>query len=448
MLAEHNPIAELIHKIQTKWVKEASPFPHLKLVRWLIKPEEARLYEGFLKLESTEHGALPEMLVTMLTPFEREDTYAADLYADWMKALQADQKANQVLTAEQIKAVESAGASGPGSGQPDPDARLLKMLALFQQQLPGDTPFVLALLPRSIHDMEAYRLWLIRLLKKGIPAMISLMVFDHIGAYHLDGVVKKYPEITKSLSVILDMDGAVSKIVKSGNPNAPEVKLNECILEMGKGVQQNNPAKVDEWGEKALHITQRSGQKSLFATAHIVYAGMLFNFRQFEKIDALLAKGARLANQGLIKEAAACKPLVIQFHGYMAASSQLQKKNAAAVTGFEKQGDAAMEYGLPGMAINAYRQAYTLSKKNVPERYGELLEKALGAGRAMQHEEQLQSQLGVVAWDNLQWHEGKQRFEEVRSLDQEFTALLGTHWKEQARTSYETATLKTREPVT
>jgi hypothetical protein len=267
MLAEHNPIAELIHKIQTKWMKEATPFPHLKLVRWLIKPEEARLYEGFLKLESTEHGALPEMLVTMLTPFEREDNYAADLYADWMKALKADQKANQVLTVEQIAIVEAAGA--PSSGQPDPDARLLKMLGLFQQQLiGGDTPFVLALLPRSIHDMEGYRLWLIRLLKKGIPAQVSLMVFDHIGAYHLDGVVKKYPEITKSLSVILDMDGAVSKIVKAGNPNAPEVKLNECILEMGKGVQQNNPAKVDEWGEKALQITQRSGQKSLFATAH------------------------------------------------------------------------------------------------------------------------------------------------------------------------------------
>lgn len=447
MLAEHNPIAELVHKIQTKWVKEASPFPHLKLVRWLIKPEEARLYEGFLKLESTEHGALPEIVVTMLTPFEREDTYAADLYADWMKALKADQKASQVFTAEQITVVGSAGA--PGSGQPDPDARLLKMLGLFQQQLSGgDTPFVLALLPRSIHDMEGYRLWLIRLLKKGIPSRISLMVFDHIGAYHLDGVVKKYPEITKSLSVILDMDGAVSKIVKAGNPNAPEVKLNECILEMGKGVQQNNPAKVVEWGEKALHITQRSGQKSLFATAHIVYAGMLFNFKQFEKIDALLAKGVRLANQGLIKEAAACKPLVIQFHGYMAASSQLQKKNAAAVAGFEKQGDAAIEYSLPGMAINAYRQAYTLAKKSVPEQYGALLEKALKAGRAMQPEEQLQSQLGVVAWDNLQWHDGKQRFEEVRKIDQEFTALLGPHWKEQAKHTYETATIQTREPVT
>ena len=75
MLSEHNPIAELVHQIQQKWIDEASPFQNLKLVRWLIKPDEARLYEGFLKLESTEHGAIPEILVAMLTPFLNEVNY-------------------------------------------------------------------------------------------------------------------------------------------------------------------------------------------------------------------------------------------------------------------------------------------------------------------------------------------------------------------------------------
>ncbi len=186
-------------------------------------------------------------------------------------------------------------------------------------------PLVVALLPHAIHDMDGYRQWLIGLLKKGIPPSVSFMIVDHIGAYYFDGVMKKYPDNTKSLSVELDLDGAISKIAKSGNSNAPVAKLNECILEMGKAVQQNNVARVDEWGEKALFITQRSGLKSLFATAHIVYAGMLFNFKQFEKIDGLLTKGLRLATQGLNKEGDACRPLLIQFHGYIAASSQLQK---------------------------------------------------------------------------------------------------------------------------
>jgi hypothetical protein len=447
MLAEHNPIAELVHKIQSKWIKEVSPFPDLKMVRWLIKPEEARLYEGFLKLESTEHGALPEMVVTLLTPFENEYSHSSHLYNDWIKALQADQKAQQVLSPAQIAAIEGAGA--PVAGAQDADGCLLAMLVRFREQLPDKTmPLVVALLPHSIHDMEGYRLWLMGLLKKGIPPLISFMIVDHIGAYYFDGVMKKYPDHTKSLSVVLDMDGAISKIAKAGNSNAPEAKLNECILEMGKGVQHNNLARIDEWGEKALLLTQRSGQKSLFATAHIVYAGMLFSFKQFDKIDGLLAKGLRLATQGLSKEAAACRPLLIQFHGYIAASNQLQKKMPAAIVGFEKQGDTAMEYALPGMAINAYRQAYTLSKKNVPEKYGDLLTKALNAGRAMPPEEQQSSQLGPVALDNLQWYELKQRWEEAKSIDQEFTALLGPQWKESAKDKHEVILPKQREPVT
>ena len=63
MTYEHNPVIELLRQIQRKWTDDVSLFPKLKLVRWLIKPEEARLYEDFLKIESTEHGAIPEILV-------------------------------------------------------------------------------------------------------------------------------------------------------------------------------------------------------------------------------------------------------------------------------------------------------------------------------------------------------------------------------------------------
>ncbi|WP_276483646.1 hypothetical protein [Paraflavitalea pollutisoli] len=448
MLAEHNPIAELIHKIQAKWIKEVSPFPHLQLVRWLYKPEEARLFEGFLQLEATPHGALPEVVVTLLTPFEGEDRHAGALYHDWMKALREDKAAQQLLTPEQLHAIEGVGA--PGNGQPDASLRLLSMLRQFQQSLPGgDTPLVVALLPRSIHDLEGYRLWLIHLLKKGIPSQVTFMVFDHIGAYYLDSVVKKDPDHTKSLSVILDLDGAVSKIAKAGNPHSPQAGLNECILEMGKGVQQNSVATVDRWGERALLLTQRSGMKSLFATAHLVYAGMLFNFKQYEKIDALLQKGLQLATQGMAKEAGACKPLLIQAHGYSAASLQLQKKMTAAIAAFQRQGDTALEYQLPGLAINAYRQAYTLSKKQEPEQYPSLLQKAFDTGRQLTVEEQRTSALGMVAADLLEWYDARQRFDDMHQLDRDMKKILGDDWKETAKAGYEAAVRQaTREAVT
>ena len=69
MNTEHNPIAVLVSKVQRKWNEEVHPSNDYKLVRWIIRSEQARLYEGFLKLESSSHGSIPEVFVVLLTPF-------------------------------------------------------------------------------------------------------------------------------------------------------------------------------------------------------------------------------------------------------------------------------------------------------------------------------------------------------------------------------------------
>jgi hypothetical protein len=171
----------------------------------------------------------------------------------------------------------------------------------------------------------------------------------------------------------------------------------------------------------------------MYASAHIVYAGMLFNFKKFDKIDALLSQGLTIAIKGLQTEEAACRPLVIQYHGYMAASSQLQKKTGEAILAYEKQGDTATEYQLPGMAITPYRQAYTLSKRSLPERYDTLIQKAYSACESMSMEEKSNSSFPGIAYDVMQWHESRQRWEEAKRIDNELTELLGSGWKERAK---------------
>ncbi len=291
MLSEHNPIAELVHQIQQKWVEEVSPFPKLKLARWLIKPDEARLYEGFLKLESTEHGAIPEILVAMLTPFLSEVNYSQNLVKDWVKAYKEDLKTQEKLQQKGITKVWNIQPFSTGAELRDNDfdKLFLDMLSSFRlDMVDNNKRLVVALFPYSIHNMQGIRNWLSDMLKNGIPEGISFMIFDHIGENYYDRIFEKFPEITKTLHVHLNMDDAVSKIAKMGNPNSPEVKFRECILEMGNAVQKNDQPKVDHWGEKALLATQQSGLKSMFASAHLVYAGMLFSFKKFAKIDPLL----------------------------------------------------------------------------------------------------------------------------------------------------------------
>src|SRR5687768_9810220 len=100
MPAGHNPIAELVHQTQKKWMDEVSPHPQFTLVRWLIKPAEARLFEGFLKLESTEHGALPEVLITMLSSFGDKDGYSSTIIKDWGEAFIQDTKTHEKIQAK------------------------------------------------------------------------------------------------------------------------------------------------------------------------------------------------------------------------------------------------------------------------------------------------------------------------------------------------------------
>ncbi len=436
MLSEHNPIAELVHQIQEKWIDEVSPFPNLKLVRWLIKPDEARLYEGFLKLESTEHGAIPETLVVMLTPFLNEVNYSKNLIEDWIKAFKEDTKTGEKLKAKEITntwhpeifLAESEKENG------DCDQLLLNMLTSFHaEMMDKNMHLAVALFPRSIHHMDGFRYWLTGMLKKKIPVEISFMIFDHIGENYYDRVFEKNPEITKTLHVNLNLDDAISKIVKMGDPNSPEVKFRECILEMGKALQKNNQPKLDEWGEKALLVTQQSGIKSMFASAHVVYAGMLFSFKKFEKIDLLLIKGLTIAQQGLKLNDMSCKPVIIQFHGYIAASNQLQKKMPEAISAYEKQGDLAIAYQLPVLALMPYQQAYTLSRKKLPHLYDELLKKAYAAGISLSKEELVYSGFAGIGLDFYMWLINHQEHSKADETDKKLTEIYGADWKEQAK---------------
>lgn len=447
MLSEHNPIAELIHQIQKKWTDEVSPHPELKLVRWLIKPEWARLFEGFLKLESTEHGSLPEVVVAMLTPFESGDTYAQQLGKDWVAGYESDKKTTERLANRKPVREWNPKFFLHPSVAADDNERFFKLLSSFEEEMVEENRrLVVAFYPRAVHHMEGFTRWLAATLKIEFSNRVTFMVFDHIGEFYFDKIFEKNPGITKTLHLNLDLDGAVRQIAKMGNPALPEVKFRECILEMGDAVQKNNPKRLHQWGEKALVVTQQSGLKSLYASAHIVYAGMLFTLKQYQKIDDLLSNGLNVAKQGLKTGDAACKPLLIQFYGYMAASKQLQKKATEAVEAYEKGGDAAIEFGLPGMALMPYQQAYTLGRKALPHRYEQLLKKAYATGRTLSPEEQGSGAFAAVAADYLQWQKTKQLWDEAAQTDEEIKTLLGDDWQERAKTSAH-YTIKDAEPA-
>ncbi|PSL46638.1 hypothetical protein CLV51_103619 [Chitinophaga niastensis] len=432
---EHNPIAQEINKIQAHWRKAMDAHPDLHLVRLMIKPEEARVYEGFCKLESTSYGQLEEVFVTHLTSFENEDTFSAAIIKDWLETYDS--------STTLLQEMEQRGAPLLWDATPfrqsltyDPnipqDALLLQLLQSFRAALPHPPrQLVLALLPRQVSDTRSFAAWLTTLLRKGIPAGVKLLVLDHVGKDHLLINDRPFPGQLLSIHVPLQLENAIQKLATAGNPNDPEIQFRKCLFEMGAALQDKDLKRLHYWGQRMLDCTQQSGNKGLFATAHISYAGMLFNFKREPQIPLLLEKGSRIAKQGMLQGDPACLPLVIQFYGYQGAYAQLRKRFTEAIDWYIQQATLAQQHKFLPQAMNAWYQAAELCRRKDSSRYYTVLEQAWESGKQMTDDEITASVYSYLVRDYHDYAYTNKLSNVVQQIEETMGRIFGKNWKEE-----------------
>lgn len=434
MSLEHNPIAQLVTQIQQKWNTAVTPYPNLKLIRWLIIPEQARLYEGFLRLESTASGNLPDMVLVLLTPYTSKAQHSKHLIEHWIEAYKKDTETLEALQESNPDFHWDAdGYAAKISEDTHQNNRLLiEMLESFQQILPEkDRALTLSLFPYSVEDPIAYGTWLESMISLGLPEHVRFMVFDFADERYLDLSMKKVDDLGKSLSVPLDLDGAISKITTAGDPNKPEVQFRKCVAKMSKAVKNNSREDVHHWGKKAIEAAQRSGLKSFFATAHVVYAGMLFEFKEFEIIQDLLQKALTVAKQGLKAGDEQCKAILIQIYGFQASAKQLEKKLEDAATLFCKQADTALEFGYPQQPLTAWWLAYTAIKKKDKEQYQTIVEKAYRFGSKQEIETLQSTCMTFIAADYYNILDKNDKMQDCKEVDAFMITVDGEDWRSQ-----------------
>ncbi|WP_299254530.1 hypothetical protein [uncultured Aquimarina sp.] len=429
---EHNPIAQLITTIQQKWIDEVSPNDHIQLVRWLIKPDQARLYEGFLRLESTPNGGLPDVPLVLLTAFESKETHSRKLIQDWIDTFKKDEKLQQDLDTKNLKFNwgVSEFETKLENENTDCDVLLLEMLSTFQKAMPNpQLPLTLSLYPYSVEETKDYDKWIDWLMQLGLPDKVRLMFFDYVEERYFDQLIKNHNDISTSLAVPLDLQGAINKIASAGDPNDPEVQFRQCMIEMSKSVTKKNVQRLHVWGKKGLTVTQKSGSKSAFATAHVIYAGMLFNFKEYKIIEELLQKGLAIAKQGLSGGDETCKPIIIQNYGYQASCKQLQKQKDKAADLFCKQADISIEYGFGPQALTAWWLGYNVIKKRDQKRYTDIVTKAYQFGVSLVPEMIKSTCLAYIAADYYNIVEKNREMNECDSIDIFMKEIEGEEWR-------------------
>ncbi|MBU2998083.1 hypothetical protein KO500_16700 [Cellulophaga baltica] len=426
---EHNPVAQLVTDIQQKWLKEISPYPHLQWVRWIIKSDQARLYEGFLRLESTPHGAIPDIPVVLLTPFENSNIHSKHIIRDWLDNFEKDQKTQDKITKGHLNFVWDFQYFKKELQQKNTnfDVLLVELLKSFQEALPNsENHLTLALFPYTVQSPSDYKLWMDKLLTLGLPIKTRLMVFDYEPENYLESLQIKFKSVSKSLIVPIDLEGAMKKIAINGDPNDPELQFRQCMLEMGTSVTKNNRQRLHQWGQKGIEVTQKSGDKSSFATAHTVYAGMLFNFKEFDTIDKLLKQALTIGKQALNSGDNTAKAIVLQTYGFMASSMQHQKNIDAAADLFCKQAEVAISFQMVQQALAAYITGYTLVKKKRKKRYKVIVQEAYEFGITLTEEELKTSSLNIVALEYYSFSDKKTQ----NKIDAFMNVLEDENWKE------------------
>lgn len=424
---QHNAIALRIERLQDKWEKALEKQPGVKLVRWLIDPEEAVLLNGFFKLESSAHGSVPELFVVLLVPFENSDTFAGNLCREWL-AMWEKERGLSMDDPWQSQTFREAL-----DRQDDPaDFLLIDLLSKFHQAYsqPESRTLVPGLMPGCIHDFSGYNKWLKQFVPK-LPEGVCVTVVDHLNKNHLETACTALGDDALTITCgDLEIREAIEDVATSGNPAKPDVQFRTCLFEMGRGLASKNKSRVNEWGEKALQVGQKSRNKSLWATAHLVYAGFLMHFRGYkQRIHQLLDQGIQIAAPAFKAGDQESLPILLQLYGYKASYYSMRGDKSEAVTWMAKQADLAVEQQMVLFALSACHRTAYLAKKNNDR---ELRERYLNLGykqaEFLSADELKASEIGVVARELYDLSVKNNQKEKAAGIDRYMSRIFGKDW--------------------
>jgi hypothetical protein len=400
MSNEHNPISRKIDHLRELWISETGKNPGYSLARWLMLPDDIDLLVGFLKLESTSYGQLPEVFVILLTPFSSGESFPSELVKDWINMYKIEKKKNNAdqyswdyTPFETRLSKDEYNLTGGNL--------LFDMLQNFKEYIGDENKdLLLGLIPQYVCDFKDYNLWLNKIVQlKSLPKGVKILTVDHITKGYLDDVFINNVENVITLEPgNMDLFGAMKKIATQGNPNDPQVRMRKIMFEMSDAVVKNQKERLDNLGEELIKVGQRSSQKSFFASVFLIYSGFLMQFKDTDKIDMLLDRAIKIAKSGLPGECD-CIPVIIQLFAFKGSNFALSKEFEKTIEWYKIQAKFCIENNFQSMAISAYKNALIIAgKNNLDEEYNNCLKAGFDLGITMNNEELKQTEYGFIAF--------------------------------------------------
>jgi len=402
-----------------RWQQEVRP--RHRLVRWMLRPEDHRMYEGFCRLEASQHGSLDSLFLFFYTPFESAESYSQEVMKSWIREYEENVEQRQVLS--------GAGVKGEWDYKSCND--LPQMMDSYRQWLGvPSTPIVLALLPKEMPSPAAFNVWLESWMQQNVAEGVQLLLFDHVQGNFWGPVFDRHIAHSCTMQHDLRMDQAIREIATAGAGADPHASFRQCLFEMGEASAKKDRQRLQDWGEKALALGRKSGDGLLLATAYISYAGMLFNFKSHEKIETLLGEGLKVCRKGIAREEEGMKSLLLQYYAYRGSHCQIQKQRKEALEWFIRMGEEAVGFGYYTQAVSAYYKAFIFARyKGFDKEKEKAVASAMLLTDRISEDEVLSSEYGFLAAEFVQ--RGSDEWSILRGqVEEKMQRACGPDWRE------------------
>lgn len=91
---EHNPIAIRINCIQDLWIEHREKTPDAKIYCLACEHADFQIVEGFIRLEASEYGRTPDIIVGFKTDYNDTTDFYRFLIKEWITSFSADAEKN------------------------------------------------------------------------------------------------------------------------------------------------------------------------------------------------------------------------------------------------------------------------------------------------------------------------------------------------------------------
>jgi hypothetical protein len=429
-----NPITRRLDRLSMQWLQFVDDAP-ARVLRWRVRPDEARMVETFLGVENSEGGQMPALFVRLVVPFQAAHTYAFAVRDELLA--QIDREAEEDDTLAGFHPPRPRADDHGLVGLRDLSVALVDHVRARGVEL---DQLVLAILPPSVVDIAGFATFVARLAEALVATDVRAIVLDDRDAPRLDPAVDLAPGRIHTEVADIDMPGAMLEVsARAGGLEEPHGRFRHAYTKMLLAVADRDLDAAQVRATEASAVAEPQGWWHLVvAVRFCVGTGFLDAERPAEAIRWFRAAEARLdaprSETGSDDDAALVLGLRLKCRLGMAAACYFAQAFGRAAEAYGAAAEIAIELKDLLAEIDARRmQSHCLERDGRIDEAWDAGVAGLGVGAKIPAADRRTSTLPHLGEAMLGLTKRSRLAHARRPIEAQMRQLLGDGWRPEAR---------------